>query len=116
MPTVTSRPGREAASAPLRRDPWIDNAKTVLVTLVVVGHFLTIAPESAPAAHVYDFLYLFHIPAFVLVSGGRRATRPGAGATSPSSSRSSWSPTSCSPRRWAGCGSTSPTTSRAWSR
>ena len=51
------------------RDPWLDNAKMSLVTLVVVGHFWAILPGSPLDDHLYDFLYLWHMPAFVLVTG-----------------------------------------------
>lgn len=51
------------------RDPWIDNAKTVLVTVVVVGHALVLLPSGDLTSRVYDFIYYFHIPAFVLVTG-----------------------------------------------
>ena len=51
------------------RDPWLDNVKIVLVTLVVVGHSWGLL-ESTDGTHwAYDFLYLWHIPAFVFVSG-----------------------------------------------
>lgn len=53
----------------MRRDPWLDNAKMVLVTLVVVGHSLTMLPWTAFHNQVYDFLYFWHMPAFVLVTG-----------------------------------------------
>jgi fucose 4-O-acetylase-like acetyltransferase len=51
------------------RDPWFDNAKMALVTLVVVGHALVLLPDTARNGHVYDFLYAWHVPAFVLVTG-----------------------------------------------
>ncbi|MFT4262266.1 MAG: acyltransferase family protein [Nocardioides sp.] len=51
------------------RDPWFDNAKMTLVTLVVVGHAWTQLPESVFNDHLYDFLYTWHMPAFVLVTG-----------------------------------------------
>ncbi len=51
------------------RDPWLDNAKMALVTLVVVGHTWTLLPEEGPNARLYDFLYAWHMPAFVLVTG-----------------------------------------------
>jgi fucose 4-O-acetylase-like acetyltransferase len=54
---------------PAERDPWFDNAKMALVTLVVVGHALILLPSSAFNAHLYDFLYAWHVPAFVLVTG-----------------------------------------------
>jgi len=51
------------------RDPWLDNAKLALVTLVVVGHAWTLLPDNARDGHLYDFLYAWHVPAFVLVTG-----------------------------------------------
>jgi len=51
------------------RDPWLDNAKMGLVTLVVVGHLLALLPADGPGGRLYDFLYLWHMPAFVFVSG-----------------------------------------------
>ncbi|WP_051217995.1 acyltransferase family protein [Nocardioides insulae] len=51
------------------RDPWFDNAKMALVTLVVVGHALTLLPDTALNEHLYDFVYAWHVPAFVLVTG-----------------------------------------------
>jgi fucose 4-O-acetylase-like acetyltransferase len=51
------------------RDPWLDNAKMALVTLVVIGHGWTLLPLTALNSHVYDFLYVWHIPAFVFVTG-----------------------------------------------
>lgn len=64
-----------AAAAPTtsrpRRDPWFDNAKLLLVTLVVVGHSweLLLPEESLARSWFYDFLYLWHMPAFVMVTG-----------------------------------------------
>lgn len=53
------------------RDPWLDNAKMALVTLVVVGHTWTVSvlPETRLNSHLYDFLYVWHIPAFVFITG-----------------------------------------------
>ena len=56
-------------AAPMRRDPWLDNAKMVLVTLVVVGHSWTLLPATWVGSALYDFLYLWHVPAFVMVTG-----------------------------------------------
>lgn len=68
--------------APTRRkrhDPWFDNAKMALVALVVVGHAWTLLPlfandPGSGTAKLYDnwlyhFLYAWHIPAFVIVTG-----------------------------------------------
>ncbi|MGI8645672.1 MAG: acyltransferase family protein [Nocardioides sp.] len=52
-----------------RRDPWIDNAKMVLVTIVVIGHAVVLLPTSDLESQAYDFIYYFHIPVFVLLSG-----------------------------------------------
>ena len=52
------------------RDPWFDNVKMTLVTLAVVGHaWAFFLPEDAVNGWLYDYLYLWHMPAFVLVSG-----------------------------------------------
>jgi fucose 4-O-acetylase-like acetyltransferase len=51
------------------RDPWFDNAKMALVTLVVIGHSWTLLPDTALNDHLYDFLYAWHVPAFVFVTG-----------------------------------------------
>ena len=71
MPTQNTPTARPAGPppAPAARDPWFDNAKMALVTLVVVGHAWTLLPDNAVTDHVYDFLYAWHVPAFVLVTG-----------------------------------------------
>jgi len=51
------------------RDPWFDNAKMALVLLVVVGHSWTLLPHNVVNDHLYDFLYAWHVPAFVFVTG-----------------------------------------------
>jgi fucose 4-O-acetylase-like acetyltransferase len=55
--------------APKVRDPWFDNAKMALVLLVVVGHSWTLLPRDGFDGWLYDFLYAWHIPAFVFVTG-----------------------------------------------
>ena len=52
-----------------KRDPWLDNVKMVLVTIVVVGHAVVLMPSSGLKSQVYDFIYYVHIPAFVLITG-----------------------------------------------
>ena len=64
-PVVT--PTREAARP--ARDPWFDNLKMTLVTLVVVGHSWTLLPDNTTNDWAYDFLYAWHIPAFVIITG-----------------------------------------------
>ncbi len=51
------------------RDPWLDNAKMGLVVLVVVGHLLALLPSDGLGGRLYDFVYLWHMPAFVFLSG-----------------------------------------------
>lgn len=52
------------------RDPWLDNAKMLLITTVVVGHVLAILPgDDSFRDHLYAAIYFVHMPAFVLISG-----------------------------------------------
>lgn len=51
------------------RDPFLDNAKLLLIVLVVVGHVLERVQQSALADTAYTWIYLFHMPAFVAISG-----------------------------------------------
>jgi fucose 4-O-acetylase-like acetyltransferase len=51
------------------RDPWFDNAKFALIALVVIGHTWTLLPKTTTDDWLYDFLYAWHVPAFVLVTG-----------------------------------------------
>jgi fucose 4-O-acetylase-like acetyltransferase len=67
-PASTAEPA-EPTPALRTRDPWFDNAKMALVTLVVVGHSWVLLPGTGFVAHLYDFLYAWHVPAFVLVTG-----------------------------------------------
>ena len=64
---TASAPSREApAPARKERDPFLDNSKFIFVALVVIGHAWTLA---AQAGLLYSWLYLWHVPAFVLVTG-----------------------------------------------
>lgn len=58
-----------SAVVPPSRDPWLDNVKMVLVTLVVIGHSIGLVEATQGSHWLYDFIYLWHIPAFVFVSG-----------------------------------------------
>lgn len=53
----------------MARDPWLDNVKMTLVTMVVIGHVIPLVPGSERNAQIYDFIYFWHIPAFVLITG-----------------------------------------------
>jgi fucose 4-O-acetylase-like acetyltransferase len=51
------------------RDPWLDNTKMILVTIVVIGHMIVLLPGGEVKSRVYDLIYHVHIPAFVLITG-----------------------------------------------
>lgn len=73
---------RAAAAAPAASKPRIaywDNARFLLIVLVVVGHIIsTVRTDSAPGFALYAFIYLFHMPAMILLSGlfSKPETRP----------------------------------------
>jgi Fucose 4-O-acetylase and related acetyltransferases len=53
-----------------KRDHYFDNAKCILILLVVAGHFIEPAMEDHQLASlVFKFIYLFHMPAFIFISG-----------------------------------------------
>ncbi|PJJ61640.1 acyltransferase family protein [Compostimonas suwonensis] len=53
-----------------RRVPLWDNARWIAITLVVIGHaILPLIAASDTAYAVYLFIYTFHVPVFVGVSG-----------------------------------------------
>jgi len=67
---------RKPAGGPRRmtrqpaRYPVLDNARFMLISLVVTGHLLEQLADQGPmAAALYRWIYLFHMPAFVLISG-----------------------------------------------
>lgn len=52
------------------RSSYLDNAKGVLIVLVVIGHFLEpILHHSQPALSIYWLVYFFHMPLFAAISG-----------------------------------------------
>jgi fucose 4-O-acetylase-like acetyltransferase len=69
--TTTPTAARATSTPPpaKARDPWFDNAKMALVLLVVVGHSWVMLPHNRVNDHLYDFLYAWHVPAFVFVTG-----------------------------------------------
>lgn len=55
---------------PKVRDYQFDNLKFILITLVVVGHFIRPLIYDFPALMaLYDVIFVFHMPFFVFVSG-----------------------------------------------
>ena len=54
----------------VKRDPFFDNAKLLLILFVVFGHLLNDFRESSPILYsIYNFIYFFHIPGFVFIAG-----------------------------------------------
>lgn len=52
------------------RDSYFDNAKFLLIFLVVFGHILrSFINDNEFMLYLYKFIYTFHMPAFILVSG-----------------------------------------------
>ncbi|AZB42523.1 acyltransferase family protein [Bacillus sp. FJAT-42376] len=52
------------------RDSYFDNAKFLLIILVVFGHLIrSFIDNNEVMLHIYKFIYTFHMPAFILVSG-----------------------------------------------
>jgi fucose 4-O-acetylase-like acetyltransferase len=60
-----------AAARPARqRDAFFDNAKYLAIVLVAVGHaWEPLRPGSRAVTALYMFVYAFHMPAFIIVSG-----------------------------------------------
>jgi fucose 4-O-acetylase-like acetyltransferase len=66
-----------------QRDPYFDNAKFLLVTLIVAGHAIyPLIEASTGVKAIYLLLYTFHIPMFAFVAGrfSRPLTDPGVAA------------------------------------
>ena len=60
----------EGAAPQKVRDPFFDNAKFVLITLVVIGHaYTSLRHESEFIKSAYFLIYSFHMPLFILISG-----------------------------------------------
>lgn len=62
------------------RQTWIDQARWIAIVLVVIGHAVgQMRSESGLAILVSNFVYVFHIPVFVILAGwgARRAEADG---------------------------------------
>lgn len=51
------------------RDSRLDNAKFLLLALVVIGHALEPLRDYGLTSAIYYWIYFFHMPAFILISG-----------------------------------------------
>ncbi|NJQ03897.1 acyltransferase family protein [Streptomyces zingiberis] len=71
----TPHPGRSPTppggnGSPKKRDPFFDNAKYLAIVLVACGHaWQPLISDSRLAEAAYMFVYAFHMPAFIVVSG-----------------------------------------------
>ncbi|TCP30202.1 fucose 4-O-acetylase-like acetyltransferase [Scopulibacillus darangshiensis] len=53
-----------------KRDYYFDNAKFILILLVVFGHSISpLKDGNGVLFSLYKFIYLFHMPAFILIAG-----------------------------------------------
>ncbi|WBB60489.1 acyltransferase family protein [Streptomyces sp. WMMC500] len=69
--------GKDSTGTP--RDPYFDNAKLLAVVLVACGHaWEPLVDGSRAVAAAYEAVYVFHMPAFVLISGYFSRGRDGA--------------------------------------
>ncbi|MFC7716794.1 acyltransferase family protein [Nonomuraea recticatena] len=64
-----AQPEEEPKAAPRKREPYLDNVKFLLIALVVVGHSLVPTLNADSSKSLYIFIYTFHMPLFVIVSG-----------------------------------------------
>src|SRR5699024_2186362 len=54
----------------MKRNAYFDNAKLLLIFLVVFGHIIQpLANESTSIGTLYTWIYTFHMPAFIFLSG-----------------------------------------------
>ncbi|WP_150237867.1 acyltransferase family protein [Nocardiopsis quinghaiensis] len=68
--TAPATVGKTGAASPdPGRDSRLDNAKFVLIALVVIGHAIGALRGYGPAGALYYWIYFFHMPAFILISG-----------------------------------------------
>ncbi|GAA2335953.1 acyltransferase family protein [Streptomyces kunmingensis] len=69
-PATGQASARAGAGKPGQRDAFFDNAKYLAIVFVAMGHCwepLTDGSRSAEA--LYMFVYTFHMPAFIIISG-----------------------------------------------
>ncbi|MEU0967399.1 acyltransferase family protein [Streptomyces sp. NPDC005917] len=71
-PVPPPRDGAASRSGPPagRRDAYFDNAKYLAIVLVAVGHaWEPLRSDSRTVTALYTFVYAFHMPAFIIISG-----------------------------------------------
>ncbi|MFC4531561.1 acyltransferase family protein [Sphaerisporangium dianthi] len=60
-------PSAKPAKRP--REPYLDNVKFLLIALVPAGHALVPTLSAHSSRSAYLFIYVFHMPLFVVISG-----------------------------------------------
>ncbi|MEU8797116.1 acyltransferase family protein [Spirillospora sp. NPDC048819] len=69
-PEAAQASAPQAAPAPRKpRDPFFDNVKYLAILLVVLGHSLGYVTDVPMAKGLYVFVYMFHMPLFILITG-----------------------------------------------
>ncbi|MEV6982667.1 acyltransferase family protein [Sphaerisporangium sp. NPDC051017] len=68
-PAPEAEEAPEARPAKRPREPYLDNVKFLLITLVVTGHSLVPTLSAHSSRSAYLFIYVFHMPLFVIISG-----------------------------------------------
>ena len=54
----------------MNRMPFFDNARLILIFLVVFGHMIQpFATDSQLINSIYAFIYIFHMPMFIMLAG-----------------------------------------------
>ncbi|GAA4493531.1 acyltransferase family protein [Actinoallomurus oryzae] len=66
---VTEPAAAEPARKPRQRDPFFDNAKFFAILLVVAGHIIQNLRDVHFAHALYLFVYTFHMPVFIVITG-----------------------------------------------
>ncbi|GIH27485.1 membrane protein [Acrocarpospora phusangensis] len=67
--TPTAPAPAPPAPAAKERDPFLDNAKFLAIVMVVAGHLIEDLRDVQAAHALYFFVYLFHMPLFIVISG-----------------------------------------------
>ncbi len=70
-PLPTKPPAEQSAEQPAKqRDAFFDNAKYLAIVLVAMGHsWEPLKSDSRALQAAYMFVYAFHMPAFIFISG-----------------------------------------------
>ncbi|MFI6518871.1 acyltransferase family protein [Spirillospora sp. NPDC050679] len=68
-PAADQAAGNAPAPRRKERDPYFDNAKFLAILLVVIGHSLANKMNVPLAKGLYIFIYMFHMPLFIVITG-----------------------------------------------